>query len=205
MEGAPYGLDALIKFSTEHWEKCSDHVGNKQVPELANSEWNRINQSHGWVARIQHAVQQVVPALHDVREQWNLLATYELYTGTLLKVPDLVFVPGEPERDKPQIWIKRLDQYRVAYMKLPSGKRQKVENPDTGGGSLGAQGATQAGTAKIVDSSSTTPEKQVIGAGGNEGAGATLPQDLAGGTGVPMEEGGTMAWSCFPCKRGLWD
>ena len=78
--------------------------------DLANSEWNRINSSHGWVARIQHAVQQVVPAVHDVREQWNLLAAYELYTGTPLKVPDLVFMPGELERDKPEMWVKRLDQ-----------------------------------------------------------------------------------------------
>ena len=81
--------------------------------DLANSEWNRINQSHGWVARVQHAVQQVVLAVHDVREQWNLLAAYELYTGTLLKVPDLVSMPGELERDKPEIWVKRLDQYRI--------------------------------------------------------------------------------------------
>ena len=61
MEGAPHGLDALIKFSTEHWEKWSEHVDKKQVLDLANLEWNKINQSHGWVARIQHAVQHVVP------------------------------------------------------------------------------------------------------------------------------------------------
>ena len=67
-------------------------------------------------------------------------------------------------------------------MKLPSGKRQKVENPDA---------ADAAGTAEIVDSSSTTPEKQIIGARGNEGAGATPPQNLPGGTDVPMEEDGT--------------
>ena len=30
-------------------------------------------------------------------------------------------------------------------MKLLSGKRHKVENPDSGGGSPGAHGATQAG------------------------------------------------------------
>ena len=132
-----------------------------------------------------------MPAVHDVREQWNLLTAYELYTGTLLKVPDLVFMLGELERDKPEISVKRPDQYRVAYMKLLSSKRQKVENPDSGGGSPGAQGATQAVTAEIVDSSSTTPEKQVIGAGGNEGAGATPPQNLAGGTDVPVEEDGT--------------
>ena len=69
MEGVLHGLDALIKFSTEHWGKWSEHVGKKQVWDVANSEWNRINQSHGWLARIQHAVQQVVPAVHDVREQ----------------------------------------------------------------------------------------------------------------------------------------
>ena len=51
----------------------------------------------------------------------------------------------------------------------------------------------QAGTAEIVDSSSTTQEKQVIRAGGNEGAGATPPHKLAGGTDVPMEEDGTTA------------
>ena len=205
MEGAPHGLGALIKFSTEHREKWPEHVGMKQVLDLANSEWNRINQSHGWVARIQHAVQQVVPAVHDVTEQWNLLAAYELYTGTLLKVPDLVFMPGELERDKPEICVKRLDGYRVAWMTLLSGKRQKVENPDAGGGSVGAQGATQAGTAEIVNSSSTTPEKQIIGAGGNEGAGATPPQNR------PEERTYRWrrmerqpVWSCFPCTRSLW-
>ena len=57
-------------------------------------------------------------------------------------MPDLVFMPGELERDKLEIWVKRLDKYRVAYMKLLPGKRQKVENPDAGGGSPGAQGAT---------------------------------------------------------------
>ena len=43
MEGAPHELDALIKFSTEHREKWSDHVGKKQVLDLANADWNRIN------------------------------------------------------------------------------------------------------------------------------------------------------------------
>ena len=157
--------------------------------DLANAEWNTINQSHGWVARIQHAIQQVVPAVHDVREQWNLLAAYELCTGTLLKVPDLVFMRGELGRDKPEIWVKRLDQYRVACMKLLSGKRQKVENSEGGGGSPGAQ----AGSAEIVDSSGGTPEKQVMGAGGNEGAGATPPQDMTGKTDAPMDEDGAIA------------
>ena len=123
--------------------------------------------------------------MHDAREQWNLLAAYELYTVMLLKVPDLVFMPRELER------VKRLDQSRVAYMKLLLGKRQKAENQDTGGGSPGAQGATKAGTAEIMDSSSTTPEKQIIGARGYEGAGATPPQNLPGGTEVPREEDGT--------------
>ena len=92
MEGASHGPDALIKFSTEQWEKWSEHVGKKQVLDMANSEWNRINEGHRWVARLQHAVEQVVPAVRDVREQWNLLAVYELYTGTPLKVRDLVFM-----------------------------------------------------------------------------------------------------------------
>ena len=35
--------------------------------------------------------------------------------------------------------------------------------------------------------------QQVIGAGENDGVGATPPQDLAGGTDVPMEEDGTKA------------
>ena len=74
--------------------------------DLANLEWNRINQSHGWVAGIQHAVQHVVPAVLRVRERWDLQAAYEPYTGTPLKVPDLVFMPGELERDKPEIWVK---------------------------------------------------------------------------------------------------
>ena len=103
MEGAPHGLDILIQFSTEHRGKWSDHVGKKQVLDLANAEWKRINQNHGWVARTQHAIQQVLPAVHDVREKWNLMAAYELYTGTLLKVVDLVFMPGELEKDKPEI------------------------------------------------------------------------------------------------------
>ena len=64
-------------------------------------------------------------------------ALTELYTGTLLKVPDLVFMPRELEKEKPEIWVKRLDQYRVAYMKLLLGKRQKVESCDGGGGSPG--------------------------------------------------------------------
>ena len=68
MEGASHGLDALIKFLREHWEKWSEHVGKKQVLALANSDRNRIHQSHGWVAQIQHAIQQVVPAVRDVRE-----------------------------------------------------------------------------------------------------------------------------------------
>ena len=61
--------------------------------------------------------------MHDVREQWNLLAAYEVYTEALMKVPDLVFIPDELERDKPEIRVKRSDQYRVAYMKLLSRKR----------------------------------------------------------------------------------
>ena len=73
------------------------------------------------MAPIQHAVQEVVPVVHDVREQWNLPAVYELYTRTPLKVLHLVFMPGELERDTLEIWVKRPDQYRVAYMKLLSG------------------------------------------------------------------------------------
>ena len=154
MEGAPHGLDALIKFSAEHWEKWSDYVSRKRVLDMANAEWNRINQGHGWVATIEHAIQQV--AVHEVREQWNLLAAYKLYTGTLLKVPDL---PGELEKDKPEIRVKRLDQYRVACMKLLTGKRQKVDISDRGGGSPGAQSGTQAESTEIADSSGGTPEK----------------------------------------------
>ena len=75
------------------------------------------------MAGIQHAIQQVVPAVHEVKEQCNLLAAYKLYKGTLLKVPDLVIMHGELEKDKPEIWVKSLDQYRVAYMKLLLGKR----------------------------------------------------------------------------------
>ena len=126
--------------------------------------------------------------MHDIRKQWNLVAAYELYTGTLLKVPNLVFMPGELEKDTPEIWVKRLDQYRVAHMKLLSGKRHKVQNPDGRGASPGAQNGTQAGSAEIVDSGGGTPEKQTMGAGGNEGAGATLPQDLSGGIDAPMDE-----------------
>ena len=44
-------------------------------------------------------------------------------------------------------------------MKLLSGKRQKVDNPDGGGGSLGAQSGTHAGSAEIADSGGGTPEK----------------------------------------------
>ena len=62
-----------------------------------------------------------------------------LYIGTLLKVPNLVFMPSEPERDKPEISVKRPDQYRVAYMKLLLGKRQRVENLDAGGGGGGGR------------------------------------------------------------------
>ena len=133
--------------------------------------------------------------MHEIREQWNLVAAYELYTGLLLKVPDLVFMPGELEKDKPEIWVKRLDPYRVAYMKLLSGKQQKVDNSDGGGGSPGAQSGTQAGGAEIVDSGGGTPEKQIVymGAGGNEGAGATPPQDMSGRTDAPMDEDGTTA------------
>ena len=155
VEGAPHGLDVLIKFSVEHWEKWSDHVGRKQVLDLANAEWNQINQGHGWVASIQHAIQQVVPAVHEVREQWNPLSAYELCKGTLLKLPNLVFSLGELEKDKPEIWVKRLDQYRVAYMKVLPGKGQKVENSEGGGGSPSPQGGMQG---EIVDSSGGTPE-----------------------------------------------
>ena len=56
-------------------------------------------------------------------------------------------------------------------MKLLPGKRRKVEKPFAGGGSPGAQVAMHVGTAEILAFSSTTPEKQVIGARGNEGAG----------------------------------
>ena len=55
--------------------------------DLAHLEWKRINQSQGWVARMQHVFQQVVLAVHDAMELWNLLAAYELYTGTPFKVP----------------------------------------------------------------------------------------------------------------------
>ena len=133
MEGVPQGLDALIKFSAEHWEAWSDHIGRKQVQDLAKTEWVRINHCLGWVPRLQHAIRQVVLAVIDTREQWKLLAAYKLYTGTLLRVPDLVFIPGELEKVKNEIWVKRLDQYRVAYMKMPTRKRQKVERLDRGG------------------------------------------------------------------------
>ena len=181
MEGAPHGLDALMKFSTEQLGKMV-----RPCRQEAGVGPGQCGVEQGWVARIQHAVQQVVPVVHDVREQWNLLAAYELYTGTLLNVSDLVFMLGEPERHKPEILVKRPDQYMVAYMKLLLGKRHTVENPHKGGGRLGARGATQAGTAAIVDSSGMTPEKQVIRAGAKEGAGAIPPQDLAGRTDVPL-------------------
>ena len=167
-------------------------VGNRCWT-CANVEWNRINQGHGWVARIEHAIQQVVPTVHDVKEQWNVVMAYELYIGTLLKVPELVFMPGALEKDKPEIWVKRLDQYRMADMKLLSDKRQKVENFDGGGRSPGAHSGRQAGNAKILDSGGGTPKKQIMGPGGNEGAGATPPKDMTGRVVAPMDEDRTTA------------
>ena len=90
------------------------------------------------MARIPHAVQQMVPAVHDVWVQWNVLVAYELNAETLLKVAYLVFMPRELNKDKPEILVKVLDQYRVAHMKLLSGKCQKVENPEAGTSSPGA-------------------------------------------------------------------
>ena len=60
-------------------------------------------------------------------------------------------------------------------MKLLSGKRQKVEISDGGGGSPGAHSGTQAGSTEIVLSSGGTPEKQTMGAGGNEGLSSHYP------------------------------
>ena len=62
MEGVPQGLDALIKFSAQHWEAWCDHIGRKQMQDLANTEWDNINQRHGWVVRLQHVIQQVILA-----------------------------------------------------------------------------------------------------------------------------------------------
>ena len=72
------------------------------------------------------------------------------------------------------LWL--LDHDLGREMTLLSGKRQKVENPDGGGASLGAQSGAQPGSTEIADSSNETPEKQTRGAGGNEGAGATTLQ-----------------------------
>ena len=95
MEGVPQGMDAFIKFLAEHWEAWSDHIGRKQVQELANTEWDRINWGHGWVPHLQHAIQQVVRTMMDSREHWKLLAAYEPYTGTPWKLLHLVFIPRE--------------------------------------------------------------------------------------------------------------
>ena len=85
--------------------------------------------------------------------------TWRRHTSPLPKVSDLVFMPGELEKDKLESWVKRLDQYRVAYIKLLSGKRQKVVNSGGGGGSPGAQSGTQEGSAEIVDSGGGIPQK----------------------------------------------
>ena len=58
----------------------------KQVHDLANKEWDKINRSHGWVPRLHHAIQQIVLTVMDTRVWWKLLAAYELYTRTLAKV-----------------------------------------------------------------------------------------------------------------------
>ena len=68
-----------------------------------------------------------------------------------------------------------------------------MENSEGGGGSPGVEGETQAGGAEIVDSNGGMPEKQLMGAGGTEGAGATPPQDMTGRTDAPMDESGTTA------------
>ena len=106
---------------------------------------------------------------------------------------DLGFMPGELEKNKPEIWVKRMDECRMDYMKLLPGKRQNVESSDGARGSLGAQSGTQAGNAEIVGSGGGTPEKQIMGPGGNEGAGGTRRHDMTGRTDAPMNEDGTTA------------
>ena len=54
--------------------------------------------------------------MNDILQQWKLVVAYELYKGMPLKVLGVVFMPREPEKDKPKIWVKRPDQYRVAYI-----------------------------------------------------------------------------------------
>ena len=47
-----------------------------------------------------------------------------------MKTLGLVFILGELQKDKNEIWVKRLDQYRVACMKMLTGKRQRVDRPE---------------------------------------------------------------------------
>ena len=89
----------------------------------------------------------------DTPEQWKLPAAYELYTGTVLKLPDLVFISGELKKDKNEIWAKKLDQYRVTYMKMLTGKRRRVDRPDGGGPGVEAQAGMQAGVTEVQEPS----------------------------------------------------
>ena len=188
MEGAPHGLDALMKFSTEQLGKMV-----RPCRQEAGVGPGQCGVEQGWVARIQHAVQQVVPVVHDVREQWNLLAAYELYTGTLLNVSDLVFMLGELERHKPEILVKRPDQYMVAYMKLLLGKRHTVENPPQRRRLSRSPGCDAGGDRRdcgLQWHDAREASHQSWRKGRSRG---NPPQDLAGRTDVPMDEDGTTA------------
>ena len=72
----------------------------KKLLDLGTRQWNGINQKHGWVASVQHAIEHMVPTVNDFGEHWNLVVAYELYTATLLKVPNLVFMPGKLVKHK---------------------------------------------------------------------------------------------------------
>ena len=63
------------------------------------------------------------------------------------------------------MWVKRLEQYRVACMKMLTSKRQRVDQPDERGPGAAIQAGTQAGVTKVQEPPASPRSAQAASAG----------------------------------------
>ena len=68
---------------------------------------------HGVDSHQQQAVQQAILGIADEWGLWNLVTAYELYTGTMLKVPHLVFALGQGGGGQEKILLRQAKFHSV--------------------------------------------------------------------------------------------
>ena len=147
-------LEGLLDFAVQGFDLWSEYLGSNILERAANTTWKRMTSMEGGAGRATEALTRIFPEqIGDHQKLWNLVTSYELWSGHLLTSPTLVFVQDGLSSVLEPGWEVQLQQYRNGFVeKVRAGRDNRP----------GGQTATQSGKSGAkppVDSFATKPSQ----------------------------------------------